>query len=107
MLFLAPISCFDEHLAEDRRVNRLKDSFILWKSIVGSKLLANSVIICACLHSTKRLTFDIDINCQSISVFLNKCDLLEKKLKAGAKVKKYIPRYGDRENKATVFGKCT
>ena len=31
-------------------------------------------------------------------VFLNKCDLLEKKLKAGVNVRKYIPRYGDREN---------
>ncbi len=45
ILFLAPISCFDERLAEDRSVNRVKDSFILWKSIVGSKLLAKSIII--------------------------------------------------------------
>lgn len=40
-------------------------------------------------------------------MFLNKCDLLEKKLKAGARVNKYIPRYGDKENKMSVFGKCT
>ena len=40
-------------------------------------------------------------------VFLNKCDLLEKKLKSGVRVNKYIPRYGDRENKMSVFAKCT
>ena len=45
VLFLAPISCFDEQLAEDPKVNRLQDSFILWKSIVSSKLLANTAII--------------------------------------------------------------
>ncbi|KAI0088277.1 guanine nucleotide binding protein, alpha subunit [Irpex rosettiformis] len=83
ILFLAPISCFDERLAEDRSVNRVKDSFILWKSIVGSGLLAKSIII----------------------LFLNKCDLLDKKLKGGVSVKKYIPRYGDRENSMPVFGR--
>lgn len=46
ILFLAPISCFDERLAEDRRVNRLKDSVILWKSIVASKLLEKATLIC-------------------------------------------------------------
>ena len=49
ILFLAPISCFDELLAEDRRVNRLEDSFLLWKGIVQSKLLAKCIIVCASL----------------------------------------------------------
>lgn len=45
LLFLAPINCFDETLEEDRRVNRLEDSFILWKSVVGSKLLRKCIIV--------------------------------------------------------------
>ena len=45
------------------------------------------------------------LNCDQ-TVFLNKCDLLEKKLQSGIKVKKYIPRYGDRENTKDTFGKC-
>ncbi|CDO76678.1 hypothetical protein BN946_scf184305.g10 [Trametes cinnabarina] len=81
ILFLAPISCFDELLQEDRRVNRLEDSFLLWKAIVQSKLLANCIIV----------------------LFLNKYDLLEKKLRSGVKVKKYLPSFGDRENSAPVL----
>ena len=58
IIFLAPISCFDEKLEEDRRVNRLEDSYSLWKMICSSKLLANAQII----------------------LFLNKCDLRESSL---------------------------
>jgi len=72
IIFLAPISAFDQVLAEvgllafnhqcmyscslfqDPRVNRLEDSLILWKSVVSNKLLKNV----------------------SIVLFLNKCDLL-------------------------------
>jgi len=79
ILFLAPISCFDELLAEDRHVNRLEDSFILWKSIVESKMLAK--------------------------LFLNKYDLLAKKLKSGVKIAKYLSSFGDRENSAPVLAK--
>lgn len=39
IIFLAPVSCFDQKLAEDHTVNRLEDSFILWKSVCQSKLL--------------------------------------------------------------------
>ncbi|PCH44626.1 G-alpha-domain-containing protein [Wolfiporia cocos MD-104 SS10] len=83
ILFLAPVSCFDELLAEDRRVNRLEDSFILWKSIVQSKLLAKCIIV----------------------LFLNKYDLLAKKLKAGVKINKYLSSFGDRDNNAPTFAK--
>ncbi|EJF60188.1 G-protein alpha subunit [Dichomitus squalens] len=76
IIFLAPISCFDERLAEDRRVNRLEDSFMLWKAVVSSKLLAKT----------------------SIVLFLNKCDLLEQKLLNGVRIKEYVHSYGDRPN---------
>ncbi|KAI0777840.1 guanine nucleotide binding protein, alpha subunit [Trametes elegans] len=81
ILFLAPISCFDELLQEDRRVNRLEDSFLLWKAIVQSKLLARCIIV----------------------LFLNKYDLLEKKLRGGTPVRKYLPSFGERENSAPVL----
>ncbi|TDL19263.1 G-alpha-domain-containing protein [Rickenella mellea] len=83
IIFLAPISCFDEKLAEDRRVNRLEDSFLLWKAVCGNKLLAKTQLI----------------------LFLNKCDLLEKKLKAGVRVKDSVPSFADRANNASTVAK--
>ncbi|KAH9848956.1 G-alpha-domain-containing protein [Lenzites betulinus] len=83
ILFLAPISCFDELLQEDRRVNRLEDSFLLWRAIVESKLLAKCILV----------------------LFLNKYDLLDKKLRSGVQVRKYLPSYGERENSAPVVAR--
>ena len=40
-------------------------------------------------------------------VFLNKFDLLEKKLENGLKASDYLTNYGDRPNNAQVFAKCT
>ncbi|KAF7329875.1 G-protein alpha subunit [Mycena kentingensis (nom. inval.)] len=76
IIFLCPVSCFDERLDEDHRVNRLEDSTLLWRSICGSKLLTKTQLI----------------------LFLNKCDLLKRKLKRGIKLKTYLPSYGDRPN---------
>ncbi|KAL4073674.1 guanine nucleotide binding protein, alpha subunit, partial [Scleroderma citrinum] len=76
IIFLAPISGFDQVLAEDRTVNRLEDSVLLWKSICSNKLLANVDLV----------------------LFLNKCDILDAKLKAGIKLSKYVRSYGDRSN---------
>lgn len=39
IIFLAPINCFDERLTEDKKVNRLEDSLLLWKAVVGCKIL--------------------------------------------------------------------
>lgn len=63
IIFLAPISGFDQVLSEDRTVNRLEDSVLLWKAVCSSKLLANVDLV----------------------LFLNKCDILEKKLGSGVK----------------------
>ncbi|KAF8906740.1 guanine nucleotide binding protein, alpha subunit [Gymnopilus junonius] len=76
IIFLAPISGFDQVLSEDRTVNRLEDSVLLWKAVCSSKLLANVDLV----------------------LFLNKCDILEKKLNAGVKLAKYVRSYGDRSN---------
>ncbi|KAJ7713783.1 G-protein alpha subunit [Mycena maculata] len=83
IIFLAPISCFDERLAEDPSVNRLEDTLLLWKAIVSSKLLGKTTLI----------------------VFLNKCDLLKRKLQSGIMVNKYMLSFGSRENEVGVVVK--
>ncbi|KAL4068647.1 guanine nucleotide binding protein, alpha subunit [Scleroderma yunnanense] len=83
IIFLAPISCFDERLTEDPRVNRLEDSFILWKAICSSQLLLNTTFI----------------------IFLNKRDILEKKIADGILIKKYLPSYADRPNETNAIVK--
>ncbi|KIM91834.1 hypothetical protein PILCRDRAFT_20 [Piloderma croceum F 1598] len=54
------ISCIDEQLVKDRNVNRLEDSFVLWKAICSSPQLSQTTLI----------------------LLMNKCDLLEKKIKS-------------------------
>ncbi|KAF8893912.1 guanine nucleotide binding protein, alpha subunit [Infundibulicybe gibba] len=76
IIFLAPISCFDQVLAEDPSVNRLEDSILLWKSIVSSQLLRGTDLV----------------------LFLNKIDILKTKLSAGIKFNQYVVSYGDRVN---------
>ncbi|EMD30978.1 heterotrimeric G-protein alpha subunit [Gelatoporia subvermispora B] len=83
IIFLAPISCFDEKLAEDPSVNRLQDSMLLWKAVCSSKLLKKVQLI----------------------LFLNKCDLLHAKLARGVKVARYVMTYGDRSNDARTAAK--
>ncbi|KAG8214129.1 guanine nucleotide binding protein, alpha subunit [Butyriboletus roseoflavus] len=76
IIFLAPISAFDQYLEEDSRTNRVDDSLQLFTAICSNKLLKNSHLV----------------------LLLNKTDLLKKKLEAGIKVRKYITSYGDRPN---------
>ncbi|KAJ2923596.1 hypothetical protein H1R20_g13498, partial [Candolleomyces eurysporus] len=83
IIFLAPLSCFDERLLEDSRVNRLEDSFLLWRTVCTSRLLLRASLI----------------------LFMNKCDLLKRKLKSQVKVKNYLPSYGDRPNDAATVVK--
>jgi len=84
IIFLAPLNCFDERLVEDPRVNRLQDSYELWKAVVSNKILNQTQII----------------------LFLNKYDLLKKKLERGVKVKNYVPSYGGRDNTSEAVVKC-
>jgi len=41
LIFLAPISAFDQVLAEEPDVNRMEDSLLLWRSVVASKVRAS------------------------------------------------------------------
>ncbi|THU91951.1 G-alpha-domain-containing protein [Dendrothele bispora CBS 962.96] len=76
IIFLAPISAFDQVLVEAPRVNRLEDSVLLWTSIVANKLLQHTDLI----------------------LFLNKCDILTAKLASGIKLRDYVVSYGSRPN---------
>ncbi|KAL0956245.1 hypothetical protein HGRIS_002399 [Hohenbuehelia grisea] len=76
IIFLAPISCFDQVLAEDPTVNRLEDSILLWKAVVSNPLLKKTNII----------------------LFLNKCDMLRAKVASGIQFSKYVVSYGERPN---------
>ncbi|KAI0075854.1 G-protein alpha subunit [Panus rudis PR-1116 ss-1] len=76
IIFLAPISAFDQYLEEDPRTNRIDDSLQLFTTICTNKLLSKAALV----------------------LMLNKADLLKQKLEAGIKVRKYISSYGDRPN---------
>ncbi|EPQ53559.1 G-alpha-domain-containing protein [Gloeophyllum trabeum ATCC 11539] len=76
IIFLAPISAFNQTLSEDKSVNRLWDSFYLWQSICTNRILANVTII----------------------LLLNKVDVLEAKLQAGVNFSKYVTSYKDQPN---------
>ncbi|KAI0694420.1 G-protein alpha subunit [Cytidiella melzeri] len=76
IIFLAPISAFDQVLVEDPKMNRLQDSLELWRSVVSNRLLAHVNIV----------------------LFLNKCDLLKKKLQSGIRLRDHLAGYRDKPN---------
>ncbi|THV07236.1 guanine nucleotide-binding protein [Dendrothele bispora CBS 962.96] len=76
IIFVAPISAFDQYLEEDPRTNRIDDSLQLFTQICSNPLLKNVHLV----------------------LFLNKTDLLRAKLDSGLKVRKYITSFGDRVN---------
>jgi len=39
-------------------------------------------------------------------LFLNKCDLLKRKLKSGVQIKRYLPSFGERSNDVGTVVKC-
>ncbi|KAJ7762359.1 guanine nucleotide binding protein, alpha subunit [Mycena maculata] len=76
IIFLAPISAFDQVLAEEPTVNRLADSFKLWTTIVSNKLLQQTNMI----------------------LFLNKVDIMHAKLASGIRLSDFVDSYGRRPN---------
>ncbi|KZT08404.1 G-alpha-domain-containing protein [Laetiporus sulphureus 93-53] len=76
VMFLCPLSGFDQVLSEDRAVNRLIDTMKLWKVISSSKLLQNATFV----------------------LFLNKSDILRKKLDSGVLFRDHIEQYKDQPN---------
>jgi len=84
LLFIVPVSAFNQTLTEDRTVNRLWDSFLLWKSLCVHRLL-------------KKATFVL---------LLNKYDLLEAKLKSGIQFRQFVTSYKERPNKTENVLEC-
>ncbi|TRM69252.1 guanine nucleotide binding protein, alpha subunit [Schizophyllum amplum] len=75
VIFLAPVSVFDE--VDETGTNRLRDSMSLWKTLCSEKLLMRAQLV----------------------LFLNKCDVLDHKLKSTkAQIKDYFPSFKDRSN---------
>ncbi|KAH8099943.1 G-protein alpha subunit [Cristinia sonorae] len=74
IIFLAPVSAYDQYLDEDPRTNRIDDSLQLFTQICSNPLLKKVHLV----------------------LFLNKTDVLQQKLSRGIRVKKYITSYGDR-----------
>ena len=57
---------------------------LLWKMICSNKLLQNVELV----------------------LFLNKCDILDRKLRSGIRLAKYVRSYQDRPNDADTAQKC-
>lgn len=76
IIFLAPISAFDQYLEEDPKVNRIDDSLQLFTSICANRIFKDVHLV----------------------LFLNKTDILREKLLNGVKIRKYITSYGNRAN---------
>ncbi|KII91129.1 hypothetical protein PLICRDRAFT_51316 [Plicaturopsis crispa FD-325 SS-3] len=71
IIFVAPISAFDQNLAEDPNTNRLADTFELWKRVCSNRLLAHAQLI----------------------LMLNKKDVLADKLYSGIRFAEHVPSY--------------
>lgn len=85
IIFVAAISAYDQQLREDKTVNRLHDALALFDEVINNKLLINTPVI----------------------LFLNKIDLLKKKL-ATSPIQKYMLDYkGDNsyEDSCKYFAK--
>ncbi|KAF9530040.1 guanine nucleotide binding protein, alpha subunit [Crepidotus variabilis] len=78
VIFMAPMSGFNQVLAEDESINRLTDSLRIWQAICSNKLLADVEFI----------------------LFLNKLDILETKLSSGIQFSSFVTSYtGKNETK--------
>ncbi|KAG5877840.1 hypothetical protein JTB14_036975 [Gonioctena quinquepunctata] len=73
VLFLIAASDFDMVLREDRKKNRLKESFELFRDIYASEFMLDAGMI----------------------VFLNKQDILRRKIEQGKNLEKYFPEFNN------------
>ncbi|KZT36745.1 G-alpha-domain-containing protein [Sistotremastrum suecicum HHB10207 ss-3] len=71
IIFLFPLSTFDQQLEEDSKVNRMEDNMALWREICSNTLLTKVQFI----------------------LFLNKTDILKAKIKSGTQVNYHITTY--------------
>jgi len=77
LLFIAPVSAFNQTLTEEPSVNRLWDTFLLWKGVCKHHLLRKATFV----------------------VLLNKSDLLDAKIRSGVQFRQFVTSYKDRPNR--------
>ncbi|KAG0151890.1 hypothetical protein CROQUDRAFT_35902 [Cronartium quercuum f. sp. fusiforme G11] len=83
VIFVCAISSFNQALKEDGETNRMEDALRLFESIAQNKLLAKVDLI----------------------IFLNKCDILSKKLKQGnVRLSTYFPDFEGKNDVRNVTG---
>ncbi|KAF9515823.1 hypothetical protein BS47DRAFT_721362 [Hydnum rufescens UP504] len=80
VIFLAPVSVFDEFLDEAPETNRMDDCMQLFSDISSSPLLKKTHIV----------------------LFLNKSDILRRKLLHGIRITDFINTFAPRENEISV-----
>jgi len=73
VLFLISCSEFDQNLREDPTQNRLQEALKLFRAVWQNRFLASAGLI----------------------VFLNKYDIMERKIRAGKHIVDYFPEYED------------
>ena len=119
IIFLAPISAFDQALAEDSTFNRLVRTFFLPPSLLlplrtppsphfiqlfsysRSRPQADSLDLWSALVSNKVLQKT------NLILFLNKIDIMQAKLASGIRLADFLPAYGLRPNDFDSASRCT
>ncbi|CAE6449793.1 unnamed protein product [Rhizoctonia solani] len=76
LVVMVPVSAFNQVLVEEPSVNRLQDSFEIWRELCQTVVLHHIPVL----------------------LFFNKIDILKKKLHTGIMLSKYLLSYGDRPN---------
>ncbi|KAJ3852233.1 guanine nucleotide-binding protein [Lentinula lateritia] len=96
IIFVAPVSAFDQYLEEDPRTNRIDDSLQLFTQICSSPLLKNAHLV---LFLSTRPSVSVSKPANRTGfAFSDKTDLLRAKLDNGLRVQKYITSFGERAN---------
>jgi len=91
IIFLAPISGFDQVLTEDRTVNRLEDSVLLWKALCANKIPHS--------YSPLKLPAPFSLTLQHpVRPHPDQVYLLIQGRKASRRMARYVKSYGSRDN---------
>lgn len=108
IIFLAPISVFDERIEGEGGLNRLEDSIKFWTTICKSKLLAKVFLDPRSYRAPRTVPRGLtnDFTQVELILCLNKCDILARKLARGVSMRRHITTYGDRANDLPTASKC-
>jgi guanine nucleotide-binding protein alpha-1 subunit len=87
-------------------VNRLEDSYQLWRLICSSKLLVKAQIILFLNKCDLRTYISHTVSSLARVFFSQALSAVDKKLKSGVRVKDYVPSFGDRKNELQTVAQC-